>query len=186
MAERSGRPAITAVPTLYRGTAFRSTLEADWAATFDTMGWWWQYEPAAVRLRSGELYRPDFYLPATRVWCEVKGPHNERLDKAIELQATLSYDAYDWESDLVVILRPPGPGDVAVWHGTSGLQDIVLVRCAECDHYCFMDYDGIWACRHHISRTETPKAPWKNGGELLRSGREAQFTRVPRASRRGA
>jgi hypothetical protein len=177
---------INAVPTIYRGTRFRSTLEADWAATFDSMGWYWQYEPEAVRLRSGEFYRPDFYLPATRVWCEVKGPHNERLDKAIELQETLNYDAYSWETALVVILRAPGPGDVAVWHGTNALQDIVLVRCSECDHYCFMDYDGIWACRHHISVGKTPNCPWKNGGELLRSDRDAKFTCVSALRQRGA
>lgn len=182
----SGKPTITAVPTSYRGTRFRSTLEADWAATFDSMGWYWQYEPSAVKLLNGELYRPDFCLPGQRVWCEVKGPHNERLDKAVLLQKTLQGDAYDWESWLVVILRPPGPGEVAVWHGTNALQDIVLVRCWECDHYCFMDYDGIRACRHHISKGMTPNSPWKNGGELLRSDRDAKFTRVSPPRQRGA
>lgn len=184
--DNSSKPSITAVPTVYRGTLFRSTLEADWAATFDALGWYWQYEPAAVKLLNGEYYRPDFCLPGQRVWCEVKGPHNERLEKAELLQATLSYEAYEWESWLVVILRPPGPGDVAVWHGTSSLQDIVLVRCWECEHYCFMDYDGIRACRHHISVGKTPNAPWKNGGLFLRSDRSLKFTRVQYSPKRGA
>jgi hypothetical protein len=186
MDQRPTKPAITAVPTTYRGTRFRSTLEADWAATFDSMGWYWEYEPIAVALLNGERYRPDFYLPGQRVWCEVKGPHDERLAKAILLQKTASYDAYSWESKLVVILRPPAPGDVAVWHGTNDEQDIVLVRCSECDHYCFLDYNGIWACRHHISVGKTSQCPWKNGGELLRSSEDAKFTRVapPRQRRR--
>lgn len=171
---------ITPVPTVYAGTRFASTLEADWAATFDKLGWYWQYEPMAVKLLNGDYYRPDFYLPAQRVWCEVKGPHDERLDKPKQLQKTLSYDAWEWESWLVVILRPPGPGETAVWHGTSEAQDIVLVRCVECDHYCFMDYAGIWTCRHHIDIGKVPRKPWLNGGELLWPGRDATFTRAPR------
>jgi hypothetical protein len=186
MDEGPDKPAITAVPSYYRGMKFRSTLEADWAATFDSMGWYWQYEPAAVKLLDGTYYRPDFCLPGQRVWCEVKGPHNERLEKAVRFQKTIQGDAFEWESWLVVVLRPPGPGDVAVWHGTSGLQDIVIVRCWECDHYCFMDYDGIRACRHHISKGKTPNAPWKNGGQLLRSDRSLKFTRVSPPRQRGA
>ena len=57
---------------------FRSTLEADWAATLDSLSIGWQYEPEGVQLPSGELHRPDFYLPGIATWLEVKGPHGER------------------------------------------------------------------------------------------------------------
>lgn len=177
---------IDAVPTFYRGVRFASTLEADWAAMFDTLHWFWQYEPHAVKLLNDEYYRPDFCLPAQRVWCEVKGPHDERLHKPQLLQRTLSYDAWDWESWLVVILRAPGPGDGAIWHGTSDGQDIKLVRCPECNHYSFMDYSGIWICRHHPRVSEEPnKFFYQPGGELLDSG-EVKFTRAPRRLKRGA
>jgi hypothetical protein len=76
---------IRAVPRTYRGVRFRSTLEADWAANLDALGIAWQYEPEAVQLPSGELYRPDFYLPECTTWLEVKGPHNDRLEKTFEL-----------------------------------------------------------------------------------------------------
>lgn len=36
---------IAAIPTTYRGHAFRSRLEAKWAALFDLIGWKWTYEP---------------------------------------------------------------------------------------------------------------------------------------------
>jgi hypothetical protein len=169
----------------YAETRFASTLEADWAAMFDHLGWYWQYEPMAVKLLNGDYYRPDFYLPAQRVWCEVKGPHDERIDKPHRLQETISYDAWEWEAGLVVILRPPGPGETAVWHGTKNEQDIVLVRCSACDHYCFMDYAGIWTCRHHIDVGKVPPKPWLNGGELLWPGRDASFIRAPRNRRSG-
>lgn len=36
---------IAAHPTVYKSVAFRSRLEARWAAFFDIIGWRWQYEP---------------------------------------------------------------------------------------------------------------------------------------------
>ena len=87
---------IKATPCWYAGVRFASTLEADWAATFDTWDWYWQYEPLAIDLPSGATYRPDFRLPDQRVWAEVKGPHNERLTKVVELHTTLAYDEWEW------------------------------------------------------------------------------------------
>lgn len=49
---------MTAIPTKYNGTQFRSRLEARWAAFFDLIGLEWEYEPLDL---SG--YIPDFILP---------------------------------------------------------------------------------------------------------------------------
>lgn len=49
---------ITAIPTVYNGTNFRSKLEARWAIVFDALGWTWEYEPA-IPLAG---YIPDFLL----------------------------------------------------------------------------------------------------------------------------
>lgn len=141
---------IRAVPKRYRGTLFRSTLEADWAAMFDRLDWYWEYEPVALKLPDGTNYRADFRLPSQRVWAEVKGPHNERISKPVALQAGLGHDEWEWGADLVVILRPPGPGEAAQWHGVYGHQDIVIALCPECEHYGFMDYNGLWSCRRHL------------------------------------
>lgn len=171
---------IKALPTWYEGVRFASTLEADWAATFDSWGWYWQYEPVAIQLPSGEPYRPDFYLEAQRVWPEVKGPHNERIAKPAELQEAVGYDEWAWASELVVVLRPPGPGDTADWQGVRGDQDIVIVRCPECDRYGFMDFAGYWTCRYHLRVQREPNKFWlAPGGGLYRPG-ELMFTRAPR------
>lgn len=175
---------IQAVRTRYRDTWFASTLEADWAATFDTLEWHWEYEPLAVKLPSGKAYRPDFRLPSQRTWAEVKGPHNERLNKTKELVAAVAYDEWEWASDIVVVLRPPGPGETAWWEGARGDEDIVIVRCPDCEHYGFMDYSGWWTCRRHI--TVPPRKFWADqGGGLYRPG-ELAFTRAPRPQRRAA
>lgn len=175
---------IRALPTWYNGTLFASTLEADWAATFDAWQWYWQYEPLAVALPGGEAYRPDFRLPAQRVWAEVKGPHNERIVKPVELQAALSYDEWEWASDLVVVLRPAGPGETAQWEGVHDGQDIVLVCCPECGRRGFMDHSGYWTCRYHLRVQREPNKFWMaDGGALYRAG-EAAFVRAPRPQRR--
>lgn len=97
---------IRAVPRTYRNVKFRSTLEADWAATLDALGIAWQYEPEAVQLPSGVLYRPDFYLPECTTWLEVKGPHNDRIEKTHELgEAAAHYpdcDSIAHESDITL------------------------------------------------------------------------------------
>ena len=181
-AEPTGR--LNATPTWYRGTRFRSTLEADWAATFDTWGWKWNYEPVAVELPDGTNYRPDFHLPSQRVWCEVKGPHNQRLKNAVDLQNALDYDEWLWGSDLVVVLRPPGPGEKAIWEGTRDGQDLVMVMCPECEHYGFMDYAGLWSCRRHMKIKGEPNKFWQQpGGGLFWPG-EMAFTRAPRPKRK--
>lgn len=172
------RPRIRAVPKRYNGTLFRSTLEADWAATFDQLGWYWEYEPVALTLPDGANYRADFRLPSQRVWCEVKGPHNERLAKAVSLQDGLGYDEWAWGADIVVVLRPPGPGETAQWHGVYDSQDVVMVLCPECQHYGFMDYNGNWSCRYHLRIRPEPNKFWNQpGGALFRTG-DLSFTRA--------
>jgi hypothetical protein len=45
------------IPTRYRGTEFRSRLEARWAAFADLVGWKWRYEPIDL---NGWI--PDFWF----------------------------------------------------------------------------------------------------------------------------
>lgn len=158
---------ITAVPVTYAGVRFRSTLEADWAAMLDSLGIEWQYEPEAVRLPSGTLYRPDFYLPRIATWLEVKGPHNERLGKTQELAETVFHhpgcrapkelgdDAGPccrYEYQLVVVGRAPVRG-MASWSlldqmGGERWQTGNLVRCATCRQWWWVGI-GAYGCRAH-------------------------------------
>lgn len=70
---RPGRAVVGPSEASYSSVLFRSRTEARWAVFFDLMGWSWDYEPCHYGL--GTLnYLPDFYLPDTDVWVEVKGP----------------------------------------------------------------------------------------------------------------
>lgn len=64
---------IKAIETYYNGYRFRSRLEARWAVFFDAVGLEYQYEPEGFDLGDGCYYLPDFYLPESDVWIEVKG-----------------------------------------------------------------------------------------------------------------
>jgi hypothetical protein len=67
---------IKAIETKYAGYRFRSRLEARWAVFFDVCGIEWEYEPEGFTVdtpRGRINYLPDFWLPQTGQWAEVKG-----------------------------------------------------------------------------------------------------------------
>lgn len=175
--------AVKPIPMTYRGTRFRSTLEADWAATLESLDMHWQYEPVAVSIDGDTQYLPDFYLPTQRVWAEVKGPLDERIDKPRLLQAAMKRDhpgEWDFTCPLVVLLRP-AEGGTAAWEGTDTGQDIVVVLCPNCQHFGFMDYDAAWRCRRYC-KNKTNKFWNEPGGGIWWPG-EIPFVQAPRPAR---
>ncbi|MGW1744518.1 hypothetical protein ACWCRD_02650 [Streptomyces sp. NPDC002092] len=106
-----------ALPSWYAGITFRSKLEADWAATLDTHGVRWEYEPETITLPSGAKYIPDFRLPDIGCWLEVKGTGVPRIEKAVEFGEMLACDCDQplrctcrWTGgQLVIIGHPPQP-----------------------------------------------------------------------------
>lgn len=104
---------ITAIPTTYAGSRFRSRTEARWAVFFTQLGWRWEYEPEGFQLPSGR-YLPDFllYHPSGRRWFEVKpfegtAPTDARwvdLARGSKLPVLVAYG-----------LHRPGDGCEAAW-----------------------------------------------------------------------
>jgi uncharacterized protein YlaI len=125
------RHIIRAIPTIYRGTCFRSRLEARWAATFDQLGMYWEYEPDGVEI-DGVRYLCDFRLPKQHCWFEVKGPTNDRLDKVNHLRKALP------SRDLVIVGRPAGPGGRANWQGVD-TDNVGIFTCKVCHRSCFLN-----------------------------------------------
>jgi hypothetical protein len=62
---------LIALPTWYRGVAFRSRLEARWAVFFDALHLRWEYEKEGYDL-NGLWYLPDFWMPQLDCWIEIK------------------------------------------------------------------------------------------------------------------
>lgn len=139
------RPRIDAKTTLYNGTDFRSTLEANWAATLDRWAIRWEYEPERITLPSGTVYLPDFRLPDLSTWLEVKGTGIPRIEKAIELGETRS-------NELVIIGHPPKcydprrnpQGGRPAWTAVGGTA--WLGRCRSCRRMGWWIRGGCRAC----------------------------------------
>jgi hypothetical protein len=167
----------------FRGVRFRSTLEADWAATFESWDIHWQYEPEAVRIDQKLSYLPDFWLPSIRVWAEAKGPLDTAIHKPRDLQRALQREhrgEWDFTCPFVVILRPSENG-TAMWEAAAPGSDPVIVLCPNCQHFGFMDYDGAWRCRRYC-KTKTNKFWNEPGGGIWWPG-ELPFIRAPRSGR---
>ena len=98
MAPHTLGPENTPVITEYSGTAFRSQLEARWAAYFDQRGIEWQYEP--VRF-SG--WTPDFrlVLDGVEAYAEVKPVSEFPMDVA---QRVLNAG---WTGDILILGLEP-------------------------------------------------------------------------------
>lgn len=76
------------IETVYRGTRFRSRLEARWAVVFDHLGMEWKYE-AEGYTANGANYLPDFYFPASNTWAEIKGSIEMLRNDAARLRSVL-------------------------------------------------------------------------------------------------
>ena len=64
------------------GVYFRSAWEANIARYFNLMRIKWEYEPMEFKFekisRGCTTYKPDFFLPETKTWVEVKGYMDQR------------------------------------------------------------------------------------------------------------
>lgn len=69
---------IKPIETFYSGYRFRSRLEARWAVFFDALGIYYEYEHQGYTLPGGSAYLPDFWLPQTKNWVEIKARWPDR------------------------------------------------------------------------------------------------------------
>jgi hypothetical protein len=138
-------------------TAFRSTLEADWAATLDYMSVRWAYEPRTLHLPSGKTYIPDFWLPEIRTWLEVKGDGIPGLAKTRELaQEPVCGCAAQCDCEgrggVMVIAGFSARYAEGMRYGTMRWADPLaftsfLSRCPHCDGWFWMRPQASFRCR---------------------------------------
>lgn len=104
---------IKSKPTEYKGIQFRSKLEAQVAYFFDQCGITWQYEPD--RLGDGDReYNPDFYLPETDDYVEVKGERPGYEQEILKARSFVSFDGPI--KRLIIISEIPDPSEVGMPH----------------------------------------------------------------------
>ena len=104
--------AKSAIRVVCNGYWFRSKLEFKWAKFFHFMDIDWIYEPAKFTLSNGQRYTPDFYLPAQRIWIEIK-PETDPIEEERKKAQLLKYHLvknFDRKAKVFLIYgdcRPP-------------------------------------------------------------------------------
>lgn len=178
--------ATCAIPTEYRGTRFRSRLEARWACFFDNCGWPWEYEPIDLN-----GYIPDFILTFSEpVLVEVKpvlyycefAQHWPRIKES------------GWDKEAMILGAKIFQGNSCSWGAIIGehaqrqdgewfLGEAVLETCQKCKVISFFNSEhrfscAVYGCYDGNSFTD----PWKH--EEARSlfadcGRIVQYATQP-------
>jgi hypothetical protein len=88
----------------------RSRLEQKWEQAFEEAGVRAVYEPATIRLSREQEYTPDFWLPESKTFIEIKGPPPTpgefdkcvgTMNKGFSIQmfrgAPSDFTVYDWD-----------------------------------------------------------------------------------------
>jgi len=132
---------LKSIPTLYKGTQFKSRLEADMALVLDRLEIKWEYEPQSFLLPSGTHYWPDFYLPELKTYIETKGIVTPQVEEVMKEFSILIKG--------VIILI--GRGVMVFYDGEEGggygKQQVQLNICSKCKKVCFTGMAGSYACR---------------------------------------
>lgn len=89
-AKALGRPARFAKRVQWDGRWFRSTWEIRVAKALTALGVKWEYEPRSFTLSDGSRYTPDFYLPESDAFWEVKGWWNDTAERKTRLFRQMS------------------------------------------------------------------------------------------------
>lgn len=100
-------------PTEYKGIQFRSRLEARVALFLDECKIPWEYEPEPIE-NEGQEYNPDFYLPETDDWIEVKGERPGYEQEILKARSFVSFDSPI--KKLIIISEIPDPNQKGMPH----------------------------------------------------------------------
>lgn len=171
-------PAKFSIPTIYAGTQFRSKLEADYARIFDTLGVEWRYELAGHYF-GNTFYLPDFWLPKSRQYVEVKGvfePADCKKIHALIHHVPPRPFTDDTTPDIPIVSCEP-KGVFRGWQRQKGQEHdwfefltkdsrvVELFQCGVCAGWWFADPEQTWSCQccgayagdgHIAARIESP------------------------------
>jgi hypothetical protein len=182
---------VATIATTYRGTVFRSRLEARWAVFFDRLGVRWEYEAEGFELPDGP-YLPDFLLPdvdssaygGRGVWLELKGAYCDEtfrgfhpyvIRRAEQLSALTNCPVYLFVGPPLRWLDGDGEldfdrgGDLCLAHG--GDWPYFPCLCPKCRRFGF-EFSG-WGERVCGGRCTDGRVCTANDARIVQAGRAA-------------
>ncbi len=148
------------IRTVYNEIEFRSKLEADWARAFDAIGVEWEYEGRGHYF-GDVFYLPDFWLPKSRQFVEVKGvfePQDCRKIQALVRHAKARPFTGEWCPDISIVACMPD-GVFFGWERTATPRDdwwqfltkaaksVELFGCTRCNGWWFCDANESFQCQ---------------------------------------
>lgn len=153
-------PQKFSIPTMYAGTRFRSKLEADYARTFDALGVKWEFEGVAHYFGK-TFYYPDFWLPRSRQYVEVKGvfePNDVKKIRALIAEAKPRQYTGEHVPDIPIVAAMPGgvffgwertAEPVENWYTflTKSARKVELFACTACRGWWFCDPSEGFRCQ---------------------------------------
>ena len=179
---------IKAKETYYNGYRFRSRSEARWAVFFDHAKIKYFYEPEGFPVKGTSGYLPDFYLPDSKEFFEVKGIlDDDDYKKITTFMEETNYPVVVGYSDMT--FQAPEPDFCTL----ADKDWSYLFRCVDCGKLFFRGIEGCWRCtacgewdEHHeeVVTGDDPFTP-SNGGfgdcdkqqELIRAFKAARQAR---------
>ena len=133
---------IKAKETYYNGYRFRSRSEARWAVFFDHAKIKYFYEPEGFPVKGTSGYLPDFYLPDSKEFFEVKGILDDDDSKKIVMfMEETHYPVVVGYSDMT--FQSP---ICHWWHGLEDKWLSWLYRCNYCGNIFFLGQSDSWEC----------------------------------------
>ena len=124
--------ALQAIPTLYNGIKFRSRLEARWACFFDECKLKWNYELEGYEY-GNYRYLPDFYLPESEVYVEVK-PNMDFLKEVKVFEKLVEFMKVSTKKVVVFVDTPVK----AKYYSYTGFTDITTGKPS------LSELKGVW------------------------------------------
>lgn len=177
---------VRGIPTTYKGTKFRSRLEARWAVLFDLIEWRWIYEP----FDTGD-WIPDFLIQGASPFlvevgpCDLWSDYSTKAEKPLAAYPPVNayceridHETCGHDDDYIVSTVPDRTtlvvGNLPLvdspWGPAAGLltsdgsnawtASAVWGRCKACNEVCITHTEGVyrhWPCGHHTGGdTGTP------------------------------
>lgn len=141
------------IRTVYNDQEFRSKLEADWARAMDALGIEWEYEKQGHYF-GAQFFLPDFWLPRSRQWVEVKGrmhPDDYRkIGALLEHVPNRPHTIEDEDRcpDIPIVAALPD-GHFHGWYRGPGMRacNVELAQCLACGGWWFLDAEASFRCQ---------------------------------------
>lgn len=151
---------ISPIQTRYKGHRFRSRLEARWAVFLDHLSILWEYETEGFEFPNGVRYLPDFWLPKSGVFLEIKRGGLSWGEREAEHHKVESLAVYEGVSAFIAYGHP---GDATFeWLA----QDRERAHMPADDDLVAFDVDAktglpmLWSAEHEPIFLDPITDPW--------------------------